>query len=385
MRIAVVRGPYLNTSEMANFVPLAKRHTLKAFSSLFPLDACVGFPVTRLPSPTDFPNRLFGSPRIKMGVLNRIFGDACILFGLEARMGKLYREGKGFDIAHGAETYFSFTHQCLNAKERGWVKKVVVTVWENIPHNNESIWGRKTLKKRALSQVDCFIAVTETAKKALLAEGCQEERIHVIPMGVDISKFSPYQPKKAKKERIILFVGRFEEEKGILDIFNAFRNIVRNNERKKNVWKLHLIGTGNKKKEIEDLVTQNCMTGRVHIEKRPYEKMPSVYREADIFVLPSKSSQFWKEQYGMVLVEAMASGLPIISTHSGAIPEVVGDAGILVEEGNSRHLANALQNLMDNRSVRKSWGQKARKRAISRYDAEKAAKKIEELYSSVLK
>jgi len=177
MKIAIVRGKYLNKYEMQYYEPLVRKHKLVGFGSLSPIHDKFAFPVVKLPSPMDLPNFPY-----KMPILNRLFVDAQYLLGLEEKL-------RGFDIAHSAETYMHFTQQCLNAKKRGDVKKVVVTVSENIPFANEGIWGRKKFKKRALEEVDHFIAISQRAKEALILEGCPEEKITVIGHHVDTKKF----------------------------------------------------------------------------------------------------------------------------------------------------------------------------------------------------
>jgi hypothetical protein len=133
-KVAIVRGKFLNAYEMQFFEPLTAHYNLTAFGSLTCFHDRFAFPVIKLPCPLDVPD-FFG----KLPILNRLFIDAHYLFGLENRL-------VGFDLVHTAETYFHYTQQCLNAKRRGYVRKVIATVLENIPFNNEGIWGRHGFK-----------------------------------------------------------------------------------------------------------------------------------------------------------------------------------------------------------------------------------------------
>src|SRR5579859_6371060 len=155
-KIAIVRGKFLNAYEMQSFEPLAQKYDITAFGSLKPYHQDFAFPVVKLPSPMDVPE----FPK-KMPVVNRLFTDAHYLYGLEEKL-------KGFDLVHGAETYFHYTQQALNAKKRGYIKKVIATVLENIPFNNEGIHGRKEFKKRARKELDHIIALTQRTRDALI-------------------------------------------------------------------------------------------------------------------------------------------------------------------------------------------------------------------------
>ena len=112
--------------------------------------------------------------------------------------------------------------------------------------------------------------------------------------------------------------------------------------------------------------------------------MSQVYQKADIFVLPAKRTKTWEEQYGMVLVEAMASGLPIIAYNTGAIAEIVGDAGILVREGDSEKLVTTINRLIEVGGLRVKLGKMGRRRAEVMFDAGKTAKKITEIYRRIV-
>ena len=120
------------------------------------------------------------------------------------------------------------------------------------------------------------------------------------------------------------------------------------------------------------------------IEGHPYDRMRDLYNAADIFVLPSISTRMWKEQFGMVLAEAMACGTAVISTTSGSIPEVVGDAGILVPANDPGELAGAIALLCSAHELRDELGRKGRARAVERFDSRTVAKRVGEVFGKVL-
>ena len=360
MKISIIRGAFLNPFEFQNYSELKDKHDVIAISSKHPISSKIYLPLTKLWSPTDLPNFPFKYP-----ILNRLFIDAQKLFGLENVI-------KGSDVVHVAETYYGYTHQAIIAKRRRLVRKVISTVWEVIPFNNEGIRGRKEYKKLAYENIDKFIAVTEKAKQALIKEGVRSEKISVVNMGIDIEKFQPKHIKKDTKNVNILCVARLVEEKGIVDLLEAFLAI---KEKNPNV-KLTFIGSGPLKKEL--IGYKN-----IFVKSVPYQKINKEYQKADIFCLPSRETKTWAEQYGMCLLEAMASGLPIVTTNSGAIPEVVGDAALISHHSNVKELKTNLENLIYNEDLRRSLSKLARKRAIEKYNRHKIGKQIEKIYEEI--
>lgn len=360
MNLKIIRGAFLNPFELQNYYPLKGKHNIEVISSKNPLSDKIDLPLKKLLSPTDLPDFPFKYP-----ILNRIFGDAQLLYGL-------HRVISGADIVHVAETYFGYVHQAIRAKRRGLIKKVITTVWETIPFNNQSLSGRRKNKIYAKENIDHFIAVTQRAKIALLKEGIKEDKITVIPMGVDLKRFRPRPNDKNKRDINILCVARLVPEKGITDLVSAFWELKKTC---KNL-NLTLIGSGPLKKELsgfKNIYVKNVTYSKIHLE----------YANADIFCLPSRTTKTWEEQYGMCLVEAMASGVPIISTNTGAIPEVCGEVAVLVKPETPHALYNAIHKLIYNRELRQVMSHEGRKRAEKNYNSQITAKKIARVYQKV--
>jgi glycosyltransferase involved in cell wall biosynthesis len=363
MKVAVVRGKFLNKYEMQFFEPLADRFDITAFGSKTSFHDQFKFPVVKLPSPMDLPDFPY-----KMPVLNRLFVDAHYLFGLETKL-------KGFDLVHTAETYFHYTQQCLNAKRKGYVGKVIATVLETIPFNNEGIWGRKAFKARARRELDHIIALTNKTKDALVSEGTDPKKISVIGFFIDTKRFHPVV-RTGKQRLTILFTGRFEWEKGIFDFIESAERLRHDRTLGEYNLTFRMIGDGSQKSSIPDWIDQKSVD---------YSAMPSVYADADIFVAPSKPTPTWEEQYCVALLEAQASGLPIVTTKSGGIPENIGDAGIVVEPGDLSAMTDALKSYIVSPAKREAFALKARKRAVTVHDSHIGAKKLARLYTDIMK
>lgn len=385
--LAIVRGQFLNRYEMQFFEPLVSHFRITAFGSRRPYHDRFPFPVVKLSCPTDLPDFPY-----KMPILNRLFVDAHYLWGLEDKL-------NGFDLVHTAETYFHYTQQCLEAKRQGKVGKVVATVLENIPHNNEGIWGRRIFKRRALRELDHIIALTNRTKDALLAEGADPRKITVISHFVDTKRFTPKKIRarraaRGEKRRLtVLFVGRLETYKGIYDIVDAVAQLEQDERFHVRDVTLRFVGDGSQKNTLERYMLPRLKKWHFTIETANYDRMPAIYQQADVFIAPSKSRTVhrlgkdivtWEEQYCTALLEAQASGLPIVTTRSGGIPENVADAAVLVEPGDVPALAQALGEFLLSQAHRDEFGAKARKRAVGVHDIRIGAAKLRRLYTSLL-
>lgn len=377
-KIAIVRGKFLNAYEMQFYEPLTDKYRITAFGSLHPIADHFKFPVVKLASPMDLPEFPF-----KMPILNRLFIDAHYLFGLETKL-------KGFDLVHSAETYYHYTQQALNAKKKGYVKKVIATVLENIPFNNEGIWGRKRFKERARRELDHIIALTNKTKDILIEEGTNPSKITVISHFIDTNRFRPTENQQAKiednqlRDINILFCGRLEEYKGVLDILSAAAILINDPNLANYRIKFTFVGDGTLRGYMINREKELGITQIITHLNLSYEEMPRIYQSAQIYLAPSKSTPTWEEQYNTSLMEAQASGLPIITTRSGGIPENVADAAVLIDPGDVAALAFKLRQLITSSQMRSIYALKARNRAVTVHDIHIGAHKLDALYRKVL-
>lgn len=376
IKVALVRGKYLNNFEGQNFIFNKKKIFLVGFSSLIPLHQKFPFSVVKLPSIADLGVTPFLEKGIKW-LSNRILGDSQVLFGLEKYASK-------FDIFDTADPHYFYSYQLAKLRKKGLIKKLIVTYCETIPFNNEKTRVKKIIKYFALNQADLIIVHTKRSKNALIKEKIDEKKIKILRLGVDLKKFKPKDNNHKKESLTILFVGRLVEEKGVLDLYQAFKIIKQKYKQNLNL-NLKIVGGGPLKNELLNLINKDKLNRLVKIEAVKYEDMPKIYQKADIFVSCSKTTKTWEEQYGMVLIEAMACGLPIVAYQSGAIPEVIDKSGLLVEEGNIKGLISAILKIIKDKKLAKKLGKMGRKRAEKNFDAKKTAEELEKIYKELIK
>jgi len=392
MKIAIVRGQYLNKFEMQNIAPLENKYDIIAYtthSNIFDTRN-VGIPLKKLYS-------IESISRLAYGLVRRGSEKLLCRFGLENYIFGLEKELHGCDIVHTAETSTRYSYQVIKLKKKiGF--KVVATVWENIPYREECFFthikGMDHRKRVVRENVDMFIAVTEKAKEALLLEGVKEDKIHVIHPGIDLSRFKPLSAGEtllreqgfSKDNFVILFIGRLVYEKGIYDLLLAAKKIIEDIDLSKFLPRFLIVGSGPEHVNVLRLLNEWRIEKYFKLKGNIiYDEIPYYYNLADIFVLPSLPVRTWQEQFGMVLVEAMASGLPVITTFCGSIPEVIGNTGRLIPAGNSFMLYREIKNLILNKTLRDGLGKKARERAEKEFDSIKCAEKIADIYGSLSK
>lgn len=393
-KVAIIRGPNLNKFEMQSYEPLTKYFDITGYTTHnhnFEIDQ-INFKVKKLHCIEELTNRFSLSGAISLLLYK--YGYIQYMFGLE-------KELQDKDIAHAAEIRNAYSYQAVKAKRDNRKLRVVLTVWENIPYLSWRVppissnleFNRKVTEK-IIQNTDAFIAITNRAKEALILEGIPEEKIHVIPAGVDVNRFKPGEKDSsllkqlgiAEDEVVLLFVGRIVWEKGIHSLIYAFKKLLADPSIADRKLKLIVIGNGPERNEITKIVDRlNLSQKIITIPNVSYMAIHKFYNIADIFILPSIPTYSWQEQFGMVLAEAMAAGLPVIAALSGSIPEVVGDAGILTQPGDFLDLYTKLKELVMHPDLREKFSKKARKRAERVFNHKIISEEIRKVYESVLK
>lgn len=286
----------------------------------------------------------------------------------------------GIDIVYSCDITRS-AYTLASLKDRlGF--KLLLSWWENIPYR--AIFDDKTnfQKRLVMEKVDMFLPFTETAKRVLQIEGVPENKIKVIYPGVDTERFKPgNKPEELLSKNnidrdsfVILYVGKLVSWKGVHNLIYVAK-ILKDKGIKDFV--VAVAGKGAQKENMQKLIREIKIDEHFRfLDFISYTEIPDVYRMADVFVLPSYPTMTWQEQFGMVLAEAMASGKPVISTMSGSIPEVIGDAGILIPPGDYMSLVNSILELIKNKKLRENLSNAARKRAEQLFSASKNAQEF---------
>ena len=231
------------------------------------------------------------------------------------------------------------------------------------------------LEQRAFTKVSAAYVCSESVREVLRAKGFTKPA-PIIPFGVDLKAFTK-QPRQPG--RTIGFVGRLLPGKGVNVLADALSQMVHDD------WRLLVVGDGSERplleKELTDagLINRATFTGAVS-----YDRTPEYFQQIDVLVIPTETTDRIREQFGRVIVEAMASGVPVIGSTCGAIPEVIADSGLVFPEGDGTALAEAIRRLLNDEALRERFSRMGRARVEQNYSWDTVAAKTYQLYQDVL-
>ncbi len=260
--------------------------------------------------------------------------------------------------------------------------RVVIDSWRNIDHRAVGYpykfgalhaWIENDVRKAA----DACIAHAESIRATLSQQGIRN--IHVIPPAVDTRAFAPaaVDGRKGSSPFTIGYLGRFIREKGIDLLLRAVSQL-------REDVRVVLTGAGPALDEWKALASELGLAEKVRWNPGGlHSTVPAALRDLDLVVLPSRTGDRWKEQFGRVLIESMACGVPVIGSSSGEIPTVIGKAGLTFEEGNADQLAAKIRELIATPGLMESCREKGLERVKREFDLPLIASRYADMFRSV--
>jgi len=255
--------------------------------------------------------------------------------------------------------------------------RTIFFAWQNIARRYPPPF--RWLERWVLNHADSAIAGTHEAARVLRDKGYRGPLAVIPQFGVDPEIFAPDPSPPARQHFVIGYAGRLVPEKG-LDL------LIKAAARLESRWLITLAGDGPQRDALAALAGILNVGGSVRFEGAlASTAMPNWYRGLDALVLPSRTLPNWKEQFGRLLVEGMACGVPVIGARSGAVPEVIGDAGLLFNEGDVDGLRGCLQSLVDHPKLRQQLALAGRRRVLETYTQTQIAAQTVNVYRSLLR
>ncbi|MDP8911929.1 MAG: glycosyltransferase family 4 protein [Actinomycetota bacterium] len=276
----------------------------------------------------------------------------------------------------GQRDLYLFHTQVVSLLSSGWLRgsPPVVVSLDATPLNYDRVGrayghasGRPAaerfkfwLNRRAFANATFLVTWSDWARRSLIDDyGVEGEKIEVIPPGTDLGFWRADGTRRGGEKVRMLFVGGDFERKGgsvLLDVFR--RHLV-------GTCELHVVTKAELPREAGVVVHRNVAPNSPELR--------ALFGDADLFVLPTEG-----DVHSIASIEAMAAGLPVVSTAVGAIPEVVldGETGFLVPPGDRAALASALGKLVHDEGLRRTIGERGRRRAGERFDARKNGERL---------
>ena len=324
-----------------------------------------------------------------------IFGARAISFGGRSLFWKLGGLFKGFmpavlylipfykfkygvkTVYHCSEPHLLTTFLIALVTKLAGMNYICFT-WQNVAPGKR-LRGLKLHLSLILTKVILHLSdgvICGNGKAQEIISSLSRAKTIVAPIaGIDVDKFRPVPGRVQTGNLTILFYGALDYRKGIDILIRAFAEI----RGRFDACKLLIVGAGPEKDNLKKLAGSLDLGER--IEFRDWvknEELPEIIRGSSVFVYPSRPAGGWEEQFGYAIAEASACGLPVISTKSGSINEVIIDdkSGILVEPDNVGDLARALEELIANIGERTQMGGYGRKYIVENFSHQVIAGRI---------
>ncbi len=256
--------------------------------------------------------------------------------------------------------------------------KLIFFTWENI-YRRERF---PILERWNLARCDGAICGNRDGVQVMRTKKFAKPVAVTPQLGVDPEIFHPARSSSARTSLgldgfVVGYVGRLVEEKGLWTVLRAVECLPD--------VRLAIIGSGPLRNAMERWIELRHLAERVRIIAAvPHQEIPHCMNAIDALVLPSQTTPRWKEQFGHVLIEAMACGVPVIGSDSGAIPEVIADAGIIFPESNIDALRDVIVALQMNTARRAHLADTGRARVLAHYTHSRIAAQNAQFFEQVL-
>ncbi|MCA1552812.1 MAG: glycosyltransferase family 4 protein [Chloroflexi bacterium] len=268
------------------------------------------------------------------------------------------------DIVHVEQEPESLSLLQLSLLKPLFNYRLLFVAWENV-HPLPQGWLFRKLNFRA---ADGGLFGNQAALDRCARYGWHKPSALIPQYGFEVNRRAPKEPTAGKF--VVGYAGRLVPEKGVLTLLQAMREFPS--------VELLVAGDGPLADELR---------GDPHVNllgKLDRRAMQEFWQTLDAFVLPSLTTKTWAEQFGRVLVEAMAAGVPVIGSSSAAIPEVVADAGLIFPEGDAPALANAIKQLRGDAALRASLIEKGYQRVQRVYHYDVIMRRTVQFYHELL-
>lgn len=259
--------------------------------------------------------------------------------------------------------------------------KAIFFTWWNLPYR--ASLPLRLIERFNLSQTQGAIVGNQEAADILRDHGYGGPLLRLPQLGVDAQDYHRFESAELRQKLgltrfTVGYTGRFVEEKGIRVLLQALAGVSFD-------FQLLMIGRGPLEDEIRQFATQQSWGDRLKIVSGvSHSEMAGYQNCMDVMVVPSLTRPFWKEQFGHVIIEAMACEVPVIGSDSAEVPRVIGEAGLVIPEGDVPALQATLRQTAESVQLRRSLGEAGRRRVLENYTNENIAQRLVNFFQDLI-
>lgn len=282
------------------------------------------------------------------------------------------------DIIHVEQEVFSLSGLELAIITRILRLPVAYFGWENI--DRQLSLPRRWIRRFVLNTSRLIVAGNKEGEALVKQWGYQKTTAVMPQLGVDRTLFAP-RPRERVTEFRIGYMGRMLYQKGIDTLFATAEYLAE----WKHPFKIILCGSGTDSDELKAEANNRDLSDSIDWRDGvPHDRVPEVMNEFDVLVLPSRTGDTWKEQFGHVLIEAMCMGIPVIGSTCGEIPNVIDRDDLVFPEGDALSLAKIVRRLILEPDWYEEVSQYGRDRVQQHFTHERVADRLIDLWHQVL-
>ena len=297
----------------------------------------------------------------------------------KAQLHALMRESN-FDVVHAWEEPYIYAGYQIARALRGLPSRFVFRTAQNLLKRYPPPF--RYFEHATLKRAQGWISGGSLGFETMLKRGYPTDRGRILPLAVDLKAFRPIEDGKRKEvlkeiglqPPVLGFLGRLSKDKGLALIMQALELLPASQP-----WNLLLLGSGPYKSNIEAWARARGWQDRVRVKLVKHDDVPRHLAAMDVLLAPSQTTRHWREQFGRMIVEAFACGVPVIGSDSGEIPFVIGDAGRVVSERDPAAWACAICEVLSSPESRVQFAQRGLQRSRT-YSCSAVAVQFSEFY-----
>jgi glycosyltransferase involved in cell wall biosynthesis len=320
-----------------------------------------------------------GSPLRVVPLDTRLSGFIHIFRYDGAKLRALIREGQ-FDLVHAWEEPYVFAGYQIAKALKNSPARFCFRTAQSYVKRYPPPFGH--FERAVLARSQGWIAGASLVFDAMLKKGFPRETGRILNLAVDAKEFQPLSStmraevlqELGLEPPVVGFVGRLTAAKGLEILMQAMERVGRSRP-----WNLLLLGSGDYEHKVREWAARNGWPERLKVMLAKHGDVPRYLGCMDLLVAPSQTTKNWREQFGRMIIEAFACGVPVVGSDSGEIPYVIGDAGKVVAEADVEGWASAIGELLDSPAARQELSQRGLDHSL-KYSVATMAQRYREYY-----